>query len=69
VAVSRARENVYIVTDNKLNDPIVADNAETQSTRTINIYAGTNENLELSNFAIRPFTYQNAKYNTVEGAF
>lgn len=57
VAVSRARENVYIVTDNKLNDPVVADNAEIQSTKTINIYARTNENRELSNFAIRPFTH------------
>lgn len=28
VAVSRARENVYIVTDNKLNDPVIADNED-----------------------------------------
>lgn len=28
VAVSRARENVYIVTDNKLNDPVIVDNAD-----------------------------------------
>lgn len=74
VAVSRARENVYIVTDNKLNDPIVANNAETQSTKTINIYAGTNENRELSNFAIRPFTHEFSKgtykqFQSVEQAF
>ena len=36
----------------------------------INIYAGTGENAELSNFAIRPFaTTGNLKFNTVEGAF
>ena len=45
----------------------------------INIYAGTNENANLSNFAIRPFTVTNTGYdpdgpiaghfNTVEGAF
>lgn len=41
---------------------------ETQPS-SINIYAGTNENADLSNFAIRPFIYKGIKYNTVEGAF
>lgn len=41
----------------------------TTSATTINIYAGTGENAELSNFAKRPFTYGLQKYNTVEGAF
>ena len=36
---------------------------------TLNIYAGTDENADLSNFAIRPFEYQGLKFNTVEGAF
>ena len=36
---------------------------------TLNIYAGTNENADLSNFAVRPFEYQGLKFNTVEGAF
>lgn len=36
---------------------------------TLNIYAGTGENADLSNFAIRPFEYQGLKFNTVEGAF
>ena len=40
VAVSRARENVYIVTDNKLNDPVIADNTETQSTNYVNHSGG-----------------------------
>lgn len=31
VAVSRARENVYIVTDNKLNNPVIVENTEIQS--------------------------------------
>ena len=42
----------------------------------INIYAGTGENSELSNFAIRPFTTssvtnpdENITFNTVEGAY
>lgn len=39
------------------------------SNNTINIFAGTNENADLSNFAIRPFIYKGIKYNTVEGAF
>jgi predicted NAD-dependent protein-ADP-ribosyltransferase YbiA (DUF1768 family) len=40
---------------------------------TINIYTGTGENVELSNFAYRPFTVpvgnKEATFNTVEGAF
>lgn len=32
VAVSRARQNVYIVTDNKLNNPVVIASSEEQST-------------------------------------
>ena len=41
--------------------------SETEAT--INIYAGTNENADLSNFATRPFTYQNFHFDTVEQAF
>lgn len=37
VAVSRARENVYIVTDNKLNDPVIVDNTIEVSKRENNI--------------------------------
>jgi predicted NAD-dependent protein-ADP-ribosyltransferase YbiA (DUF1768 family) len=40
-----------------------------KSASIINIYAGTRENAELSNFAERPFTYKGINYNTVEGAF
>lgn len=35
----------------------------------INIYAGTNENADLSNFAIRPFEYEDTKFQSVEQAF
>jgi ribA/ribD-fused uncharacterized protein len=35
----------------------------------INIYAGTGENAELSNFAIRPFEIKDYKFNSVEQAF
>jgi hypothetical protein len=36
---------------------------------TVNIYAGTGENAELSNFAPRPFEIGGIKYNSVEQAF
>lgn len=64
VAVSRARENVYIVTNNKLGTPTLQSDQPT-----INIYADTNENTDLSNFAHRPFEFYGMKYDTVEGAF
>lgn len=54
-------------------------NASEQPSGTINIYAGTGENADLSNFAIRPFTISGDKpessiriggnFQTVEGAF
>ena len=34
-----------------------------------NVYAGTNENANLSNFALRPFETTIGKFDTVEGAF
>lgn len=34
-----------------------------------NVYAGTNENANLSNFALRPFETRIGKFDTVEGAF
>jgi ribA/ribD-fused uncharacterized protein len=39
------------------------------SSKKINIYAGTKENAELSNFADRPFEIGGVKYNSVEQAF
>lgn len=57
----------------------VQPNASEQPSGTINIYAGTGENADLSNFAIRPFTISGDKpessiriggnFQTVEGAF
>jgi predicted NAD-dependent protein-ADP-ribosyltransferase YbiA (DUF1768 family) len=49
------------------NTPRIQVNQPT--TETINIYAGTGENAELSNFAKRPFSIGNQTFNTVEGAF
>lgn len=46
--------------DNTLFDP---------SLPKINIYAGTGENAELSNFAVRPFNIDGEIFNTVEGYF
>ncbi len=39
------------------------------SSKKINIYAGTNENAELSNFSVRPFKLGGENYQTVEAAF
>lgn len=44
-------------------------NNNPQSSNTVNIYAGTGENADLSNFAYRPVNTSLGKFNTVEGAF
>lgn len=49
--------------ENKTEEPKI------DSSKKINIYAGTNENTELSNFAYRPFLSQLGEFNTVEHAF
>ena len=65
---------------NAFSSPIQQDLfASEQSSETINIYAGTGENADLSNFAVRPFTISDDKsessiriggnFQTVEGAF
>ena len=74
VAVSRAKENVYIVTNHEIrvNNNFIGndgtDNAN-QTRQMVNIYSGTGDNVDLSNFAERPFVYQNTRFKTVEGAF
>lgn len=66
--------------ENAFSSPIQQDLfASEQSSETINIYAGTGENADLSNFAVRPFTISGDKsessiriggnFQTVEGAF
>lgn len=57
----------------------IQQTVKTQQATTINIYAGTGENADLSNFAVRPFTISGDKsessiriggnFQTVEGAF
>lgn len=42
---------------------------EPSSNETINIYAGTGENADLSNLAIRPFTHLGIQFQSVEQAF
>ena len=65
---------------NAFSSPIQQDLfVSEQSSETINIYAGTGENADLSNFAVRPFTISGDKsessiriggnFQTVEGAF
>lgn len=64
----------------KFNTPVETEITKELGPKTeINIYAGTNENADLSNFAVRPFITTNVgenpsgpiagKFNTVEGAF
>ena len=51
-------------------DSVVAISAETTPSGTVNIWAGTNENAELSNLAIRPFEdTQGRQYQSVEHAY
>lgn len=68
------------IQQNAFSSPIQQDLfASEQPSETINIYAGTGENADLSNFAIRPFTISGDKpessiriggnFQTVEGAF
>lgn len=71
-----------IVFEQEFNKLIPTESTQTssvQSSETINIYAGTGENADLSNFAVRPFTISGDKpessiriggnFQTVEGAF
>lgn len=52
VAVSRAKENVMILT----NEQLGTEEVQNVKPTTINIYYKTRENADLSNFASRPFT-------------
>ena len=52
-----------------VEQPAAAQPAAAQPAATINIFAGTNENAELSNFAIRPFEYEDRQYHSVEHAY
>lgn len=49
--------------------PNWSDFIDSKDIHTVNIYAGTNENAILSNFAKRPFTYEEGVYDSVEQAF
>lgn len=66
-------------TENGRDESLKDFGVSEQSSETINIYAGTGENADLSNFAVRPFTISGDKsessiriggnFQTVEGAF
>ena len=66
-----------VVTDQEILDDILGDNEFFQQNfgtgsvkpSTINIYDGTGENAELSNFAIRPFVFNGDSFKSVEQAF
>ena len=55
--------------DDKQFSTLLREKESPKSNQVINIYAGTGENVELSNFAERPFTYNGVKFKTVEHAF
>lgn len=60
----------YYNEDGTLKDNAFTRTDEKQATsNTINIYARTGENADLSNFAYRPVNTPLGKFNTVEGAF
>lgn len=74
-AAKQAIRDVYVNTFKATTQPTQAPGLPGPET-TINIYAGTGENAELSNFAVRPFitgsftdSDENITFNTVEGAF
>ena len=52
-----------------IEETVVPSQAMPSTETKINIYAGTKENADLSNFAVRPFSIKNQTFNTVEGAF
>lgn len=67
--INNKPESAFIEIPKQLSPVLeLSDNIET-----INIYAGTNENAELSNFAVRPFKFwvgdKIRLFKTVEGAF
>jgi predicted NAD-dependent protein-ADP-ribosyltransferase YbiA (DUF1768 family) len=55
--------------DNIDLDVMAAQEPVTNSSNQVNIYAGTGDNVELSNFANRPFTYNEQRFSSVEQAF
>lgn len=48
---------------------VIYNTQTTEQSSNINIYAGINENSDLSNFAIRPFNFRNMHFQSVEQAF
>lgn len=74
VAVTRAKEQVVMLTKHKLNVSLVKNEDKLiQTTDVMNIWFSSGENVELSNMAIRPFTIQyrnrTVTYQSVEHFF
>jgi len=77
-AINAGKTNTKLTLDEAIEGLVIQVAPTQQTSEVINIYAGTNENAELSNFAKRPFAselidgqskYGNFIFNTVEGAF
>ena len=62
---------VYLgyVTDQVEDNNNQAESVSQELQTVTNVYAGTSENANLSNFALRPFETRIGKFDTVEGAF
>jgi ribA/ribD-fused uncharacterized protein len=69
-AKSLAEANNKGTTISNFIDDVLNNTTDNQPvSNTINIYAGTGENAELSNFAIRPFKHLNIDFASVEQAY
>lgn len=60
---------IKAINDNYREEKVVSEGQPAKQPESINIYAGTGENANLSNFAERPFEYRDIRFNNVEQAF
>ena len=69
--LKKSQDETFTGKNKKAIDELYSTKPTQQSGEAINIYAGTGENVELSNFAERPFVDKEwgIEFKTVEGAF
>ena len=59
----------YALTQRAIEKAHAKPTSKTPEGKSINIYFGSGENAELSNLAMRPFTFEGVQYHLVEQAF
>lgn len=71
VSIEGPTQSIYAEFEyiDQTSTPIASKRTIQSTPPTINIYAGTGENAELSNFADRPFQFMGEKVSSVEAAF